>query len=152
MTTEKKNKYREWMNTTILILTFLAVVFGGYKAAIAWGKYTENQKNIQEQLMFQSAEQRIKTKNHVNSPWTEYEVRMKSDTLIKMQKVVLQGFDTINKVLASDEEDKADRIKSRARRDSLFENQGTRMEQMEKNQQNINNALLSIQRTLDTIN
>lgn len=152
MNSEKKNKYREWMNTTILILTFLAIVFGGYKVAIGWGEYKTQQRNDKEQLMFKNAEQRIKTANHVNSPWTEYEVRMKSDTLIRMQKVVMTAFDTVNKVLANDEEDKADRIKSRARRDSLFDVQGVRMEKMETNQQNINNTLLSIQRTLDTMN
>ncbi len=121
----------------------LIVVLGGswfiLKASSEWGAFKQELKNEREQLMFESSDQRVKTKMLVDAPYSKYQQLMARDTikaqgkhLDTIQVALNKAFDTINKFWIADAEDKIHRMKSRNRRDSLDLIQTQQMEEFIK--------------------
>ena len=119
MTKENKNKWLQWIQTGTMIITFLIVVFGGYRGAIAWGEWKAEMKAEMKERMFKDSEERVKTEQMVAEPYSKYRMMMKNDTILEQQKFLMGGFDALNKRDSADIEDKKDRIISRAKRDSV---------------------------------
>lgn len=138
------------------IITNISII--GLGVSIMWMgmKYAAESKT----KMFETPQQREKTRQHIDSDYNE----VKNYKLMEEQKEMKIYLDTayafVNAIFKEDRAAKkidsfnnTDAIKSRARRDSLREDDARRIGKMEINQQNMNNALLSIQRILlDTIN
>ena len=146
MTSEKKNKYLQWIQTITIVITFLLVVFGGYKGAIAWGRWTA----VQEERMFKDSEERVKTQQMVAEPYSKYRMMMKNDTILEQQKFLRAAFDTINRRYANDEEDKKSRVISRAKRDSTQKIQLEVNKEIQRDIRNIENAVQLILQKVDT--
>jgi len=121
MTADKKNKYLQWIQTIGIVLSFLVLVFGGYKGAVSWGEWKAEMKAEMKERMFKNSEERVKTQQMVARPYSEYKNMQKADSLLMQQKDLDAAFDTINRRYINDEEDKKSRIESRAMRDSTFQ-------------------------------
>ena len=113
MTTEKKDNMKNWVSTWLTPSLILGSLLYG-----SW--FVSGYMSDSKQRMFESVEQRIKTKTLVDTPYSEYQNLKKRDSLLSQQKELFVIFDTINKMYESDIEDKEDRIKSRAQRDSIL--------------------------------
>jgi len=113
MTTEKKDNMKNWVSTWLTPSLILGSLLYG-----SW--FVSGYMSESKQRMFESVEQRIKTKTLVDTPYSEYQNLKKRDSLLSQQKELFVIFDTINKMYESDIEDKEDRIKSRAQRDSIL--------------------------------
>jgi len=119
-----------------------------------------------EQRMFETPEQRIKTKTLVDAPYNEYQLLMKRDSVLrqgekveKIEKSLMIAFDSINVRWKDDIEDKTSRISSRNKRDSLDIIQTQQMDELVKDdaiQKGINLQILDelkdIRKAIDTTN
>lgn len=137
-----KNKLNSIVQWVILL-----GVFGGIFAAVfAWGEW----KNIMQERMFKDSEERILTQQMVARPYSEYKNMQKADSLLMQQKDLNAAFDTINKRYINDEEDKKSRVNSRAKRDTLLVKYGISIEDIQREQRIISNAVQLILQKLDT--
>lgn len=121
------------------LLAFAGLFTGLIGGSMAWGEWKAEQKSIQDERMFKSSDQRVKTSTHINAPYSKYKMLMLRDTIIinqkhidTVQKTLGQAFDTINKFWIADAEDKVHRMKSRDRRDSLDVIQTQQMQEFGK--------------------
>lgn len=95
-------------------------------ASSEWGAFKQELKNERENYMFETTADKVKTKLLVDAPYNKYQLLMARDTIIDqgqhldtITKSLMGAFDTINKFWVSEAEDRANRIPSRRKRDSL---------------------------------
>ena len=121
MGTEKKQTWKEkihkWITPSIII---------GFGSAMLTGLWWVNQKVIedielrikQKEIMFETPEQRIKTKVHINTPYNPVNAYIQSVELTEQSIKVDSTLNVVQKII-NDTKDREERIaKSRASRDS----------------------------------
>lgn len=113
MSTENKNNMKGWVATWLTPSLIIGSLLYG-----SW--FVSGYMEASKQRMFENAEERIRTKQHMDTPYNEYQNLKKRDSLLSLQKKIVIIFDTINKRYEDDIEDKEDRIVSRAKRDSML--------------------------------
>jgi len=157
MNAEKKNNMKNWVSTWLTPSLILgAILLGSWKGS--------EMLAIAKQLMFETVEQRIKTKDHINSDYNE----VKNYQLMEEQKQMKIELDTayafVNAIFKEDRArikidstDSADAVRSRAKRDSTNLKVVNDIENIQREQviqTNINLSLLqemkNIKKLLDT--
>ena len=123
----------------VSVVGFIGVFGFMFKASVEWGSFKQELKNERENYMFDTTEDKVKTKLLVDAPYNKYQLLMARDTIIDqgqhldtITKSLMGAFDTINKRYANDVEDKIHRIASRKKRDSLDVIQTQQMQELIK--------------------
>ncbi len=119
MTPPKKQKENRTLYFIKIFLITTAAI--GVLISVVMGimKYGEDKKETETRL-FTSNEMRVKTEEWVNSPHNEVELYKIQEKSIQAKKDFDTAFVVVKNILTDDIENKKDRIRSRAVRDSLF--------------------------------
>ena len=146
-----ENNMKSWVGTWLTP----SLIIGGI---VAGAFYVGDFKKDSDTRMFESASQKEKTRSHIDSDYNEVrnyqlmeeqkEMKIELDTAYAWvnarfkEDIAKRHLDSLNKAKA---------IKSRQRRDSIFEAQATTISEMEREQRITSNAIQLILQKLEEV-